>query len=50
MMIFGNKNNVNDCVTTDFILVMDFFLMKMSFGAIENILLVPKNAACNQSV
>ena len=46
MMIFGNKNNVNDCVTTDFILVIDF-LMKMSFGSIENIPLVPKYAFCN---
>ena len=50
MMIFGNKNNVNDCVTTDFILVMDFFLTKMSFGGIENIPLVPKYAVCNQPV
>ena len=50
MMIFGNKNNVNDCVTTDFIPVIYIFFMKMSFSGIENIPLVPKYSHYNQSV
>ena len=49
-MIFGNTNNVNVCVTTDFILIIDLFFMKMLFNGIENIPLVPKYALYNQPV
>ena len=48
-MIFENKNNVYDC-NHRFPTCNGFFLMKMSFGGIENIPLVPKYAVYNQPV